>query len=170
MLGGIVRPAPGEAALGADRGGVDDRAGSLRDHHARDRGLAEEDAAQVDREDAVEFRERIFVQGEDRAFDACVVEEAVDAAEPGDRGVDIGLDFLRLRAVGAEGLGVGAGGAQLGGALLQPVADDVDEHQPRALFGEDLRGGEADGAGGAGDDDRAILVVGHAAILCGRGA
>src|SRR5690606_13848934 len=57
--------------------------------------------------------------------------------------------------------GIMPGVLQLGGARLQPIGVDVDQHDPRALAGEDLASGEADCPGGAGDQHRLAFVALH---------
>ena len=91
VLGGVVGAGAREAALGADRGGVDHRTLAGGDHVREHEAQAEEHAAQVHVQHLVEHGDVVFVGRGEIAFDAGVVEEPVDPAESIHRGADVAL-------------------------------------------------------------------------------
>src|SRR5690606_10209771 len=90
-----------------------------------------------------------------------VVEEPVDPAEVRHRLGGVVAHRALLGAIGEMGDRLVACVPELRDALREPLAVDVDQHQPGAFAGQDLAGGEPDRAGGAGDDDGAVLVAHH---------
>ena len=79
-----------------DRGGVDDAALVLLEHHRQHMLHAEEDADHVDVEHFSKTLQRILRDRLDVALDAGVVVEGVDGAEFVDAGADIVGDFVFL--------------------------------------------------------------------------
>ena len=94
---------PGVADEARDRGRVDDRARLLLQHDRQHVAQAEEHALDVDADDLVEHRLVVLGDRRDLAFDAGVVEEAVDAAEGVERGLHVGPHLGRLRDIGGVG-------------------------------------------------------------------
>src|SRR5690606_37990215 len=109
----------------------------------------------------------VFVSRGELAFDAGVVEEAVDLAEDVERRLDIVLDLIFIGAVCDMHKSALCRTFryveidQPTHPLLQSFAIDVDQHDARPLAQEYLRGGEADAARRTSDDDRVAFVAHH---------
>jgi hypothetical protein len=136
-------------------GEVDDPAPPLRLHDRHDRADAVEGGGQVDGDDPVPLVDREVLHRGD-VLDAGVVDQDVqptelvmrrgdhlgDLAGPGHVGAVVeGLDSVLMLDAAARRLD--------GGHLAQTVEDDI-----AALCGQGLRHGQADTAGGSGDDSR----------------
>src|SRR5690606_19828310 len=101
----------------------------------------------------------VFVGRGEVAFDPGVVEEPVDPSEGRHGRLGIAAHRALLGAVREVGDRIVPGVDELRSPLLQPLAVDVDQHDPGAFAREDLRGGEADRPGTAGHDHRLALVA-----------
>ena len=164
-LGGRVDRQERLPGLAGDRGEVDhDGVAVLAAGGAQHLGalaVEEDDRAQVDGELEVDALGLVLVDGRAGA-DAGVVDQHVEAAEALLVGGDHALDVLLGGHVARDLLDLVAGPAQLlggGGELLGAAGGDGERV---ALLTEHLCDGEADPAGGSGDDGGA---VGHAVIL-----
>ena len=100
VLGGDIGRHAGRADQAGDRGGVDDRARLLLQHHRQHVAQAEEHALDVDADHLVEHRLVVLGGRRDLALDAGVVEEAVDAAVGVERRLHVGLHVGRLGDIG----------------------------------------------------------------------
>ncbi|MCY1530002.1 hypothetical protein D9M68_651750 [compost metagenome] len=125
-----------------------------------------EGAAQVDADHGVEILD-VHVHERLVAQDAGVVDQHVEPAERGDRGLDQPLGTLPVGHVVGVGHGLAAHRADLGHHFLRgavhgaravgPGAQVVDDHL-RALAREFQCVFAAEAAAGAGDDDHAVLA------------
>ena len=143
-------------------GGVDDGPAAARAHGPDDGPQPQPHALHVDRHDAVEHVLGVLREGRDRALDAGVVEEGVDAAEALHRLARVAFVVGATRHVGGRGDGLAArlgDGAHGSGEVAggQVHGDDAG-----ALAGEAHGGGASDAPGGAGDDgDLALEALAH---------
>jgi hypothetical protein len=143
-----------------DRGSVDDRAASAR-QHVRDRVLAAHELAfQVDGDKPVENRhvegDDVRVNGVGRGVGRVVVQH-VKAAERLDCGFDHAHDARLVRDVDLGGHGaIELAGHALG---LSPV--DIGDHDRGAFARHQTRSGLADAAAGACDDRDLVLQASH---------
>ena len=108
---------------------VHDRAAAAAAQHGARAAHAEEDAAHVDGEHAVENVERIALDRRHHALDAGVVDEQVEAAE-----LSLGARHERLevgfdRHVGGRDQRAAARAAHAGGGRLERAAGQVREQQ-----------------------------------------
>ena len=94
VLAGAVDRNIGRADQAGDRGGVDDAALVLLEHHRQHMFHAEEDADHIDVEHAAKTLQRIFRDRRDVALDAGIVVERVDGAELVDGSADIVGDLV----------------------------------------------------------------------------
>jgi hypothetical protein len=156
LRGGVVNES-GSADEGQLGGDVDHDPGRAAYHVRADRATAQERAAEVDGQDAVELGDRQLEERDVRA-DAGVVDEHVDRPEAARGGGDQPLDL-----VGSRDVGVVVGGAPTGrldrphdllGAL--PVAGVVD-HDAGALGAEALGGCPPDPPARSRHEDGRVL-------------
>ena len=103
MLAGAVDRDMRRADQAGDRGGVDDAALVLLQHHRQHMLHAEEHADHVDVEHLAKALQRIFRDRLDVALDAGVVVEDVDGAELVDGGADIFGDLVLVGDIGGDG-------------------------------------------------------------------
>ena len=118
-----------------------------------------EGAEDVDGERAHELVRRVVDDRRDRAADAGVAEEDVEAPESIDTGGDRGLHRALVRDVGDRGERVVV--AELAGGGLELRLVDADEMDLRTLGDEQARGREADPALSAGDQRDLVLHPSH---------
>ena len=109
VLAGAVDRDRRRADQAGDRGGVDDAALVLLQHHRQHVLHAEEDADHVDVEHAAEGLQRISGDRLDLTLDAGIVVEDVDGAELVDRGADIVGDLVLAGDVGGDRQRLGRG-------------------------------------------------------------
>ena len=102
VLAGNVCGNPGEPDQAGDRRAVDDRAAALLLHLCDLVLHAQPHAFEVDRDDAVPVVLRAICGRRLLAFDACVVERAIDAAEGFDRAADRRTHVALLRHVAVD--------------------------------------------------------------------
>src|SRR6266540_2183270 len=136
---------------------VDDRPEPLRCHLTQLVLHAKEDAGQVDGEDAAP---RFIVVLDDRrvgAFDAGVVEGAVQPAKLLDRGLDDRFHSLRDGDVAADEDRPCPPLADEPCRLTALLRVDVGEHEYRALLGEEERRRPPDARGRSGDERDLVL-------------
>ena len=100
VLGGDVGRDARRADEAGDRGRVDDGARLLLQHDRQHVAQPEEHALDVDADHLVEHRLVVLGERLELAFDAGIVEEAVDAAVGVERGLHVGLHLGRLGDVG----------------------------------------------------------------------
>ena len=112
---------------------------------------AQEHALHVDPDHGVEHRLVIVRGGRKLAFDAGIVEEAVDAAVFVDRGLHIGLHLVRLGNVGCHRESVAAALADDARRGLGRRAVAVHHYDFGAMPGEARRRCAADAVAAAGD-------------------
>ena len=158
----VDRPAPADEP--GDRTGVeDDPAVTLLlelDHGVL---AAEEDAAEVDRDEPLEVLDGVVLErhAETRRRDADVVEHDVEAAEAVHRAGD-GRGHVASSCDTSQrsATAVAAGSLDLGHRLLGPVQVDVGADDRGALLGEAQRRRPAD-AGAGPSDDRDLVLEQH---------
>jgi hypothetical protein len=163
VLGRVVGAGPGEAALARDGTRVDDRAAAATQHHRHDVTQAQEHAAQVHRDQAVELRDVVLVDRRELAFGAGVVEQPVDASEGVDRGLHVALHVVIAADVGADAHDARSERGYRCFARRETLAVNVDDEQVGALLGEHAGGSKADAAGAARDDHRLAREDPHGA-------
>jgi hypothetical protein len=112
----------------------------------------EEHASEVDHDHAFEILDRAFRCGCLLAFDACVVEEDVEAAETLDGGADHPGNVVLIGNVGQDRDGMPAGPFDLICDVLGAALFPVGYNDVRPLAGEEQRRRPADPGGTAGDD------------------
>ena len=106
------------------------------DHFATKALRGDEVAGEVDVDDLVPVGERQVFHGCE-AQDTSGVDEDVDAAELGDRGVDGGLDLVLVGGVHLVALGVDAKlGGEVGGSGLDLLLVQVEQDDIGAIAGE----------------------------------
>src|SRR5258705_2708671 len=146
-----------------DRGGVDDAALVLLEHHRQHVLHAQEHADDVDVEHPAKTLQRIFDDRLDIALDAGVVVEHVDGAEPVDRGADIFGDLVFPGDVGFHRERLRRG-RQILDRGFEVFLAAVDRDDAGAALGQEPDGRATDDAGRAGDDgDLAVQPnsIGH---------
>ena len=136
VLRGDIGRHPGGRHETRDRGGVDDRAPLLLQHDRQYVAQAEEDALDVDADDRVEHVLVIFGGVRPFAFDAGVVEEAVDRAVGVERRLDVVPHLGRFGHVGGDEARLAALLADDPGGRLAGRRVAVDEHDLGAALGE----------------------------------
>ena len=150
-----------------DRRDVDDRAAVALRAHLRGGGLdAEERAADVDVEDALELRRRHVLEQEVRE-DAGVVDEHVEPAERSTAVVDEPVDVVsrpRCRPAAETTDRPSRGEALARG--FEPVRAPVGEHDGGARLGEPARAREAEALRRAGDERDLAAQVEQRASGC----
>nr|WP_278045351.1 hypothetical protein [Actinomadura fibrosa] len=104
----------------------------------------------------------------DLGHDGGVVDEDVDAAVRGDRGLDHRGRRRPVGDVGLHGGGLEAVGGQGRGGPLGAVAVEVGQQHRRAGLGQRAAVDLADGSGAAGDDGD--LAVQAQSVECAHGA
>ena len=102
MLAGAVGRDVGGADQAGDRGGVDDAALVLFEHHRQHVFQSQEYADHVDVDQPSKCLERISRDRRDVALDAGIVMERVDGAEGVDGGADIAGDLILAGHVGGD--------------------------------------------------------------------
>ena len=163
VLAGAVDRDIGRADQAGDRGGVDDAALVLLEHHRQHMLHAQEDADHVDVEHPAKRLQRIFRDRRDVALDAGIVVEHVDGAELVDGGADIVGDLVLAGDIGGDRQRLRRG-RQILDRGLQVLLLAVDCDNTRAALGQQPHGRGADDAGSAGDDgDLAVQTnsIGH---------
>ncbi len=169
MLGGGVHAVHGDrrGRLGAAQ--VDDRAAVLAQVFGGDGG-AVVGAPEVGFEQAPMVRVAGVLDLADHR-DAGVVHPGIETAELLDGEVGDLLHGLAIADVGCQGDHLIAA-AEFAGDLLQRLLVARHQHQAGALGHGGARGGQADAAGGAGDDDDLLgerTKIGlHGVLLCGE--
>lgn len=112
-------------------------------------GLAHEKAAaQVHGQHAVEGGGVLRHGGAGLVADAGIVDQTIEPAEAGQRGLHGGFNGLGLGHVAGQAQVLGA---EFGGALRGAGAVQVEQGHGPALGGQGLGAGPADALGGAGD-------------------
>ena len=167
MLRGAVVREPGAARMdGVDRRDVDDRAAVALRPHLRCGGLdAEERAADVDADDAVELRRRHVLEQEVRE-DAGVVDEHVEPAEARHGRLDEPVDVVLDRDVALDQRRAATVGDEPAECAFEPVGAAVGEHDGGSRLGQPARAREAESLGCAGDERDLSAQVEQ----CGRAA
>ena len=163
MLAGAVDRDLRRTDQACDRGGVDDAALILFEHHRQHMFQPQKNADHVDIEHPTKRLQRISRDRRHVAFDAGVVVEHVDGAELVDGGADILRDLVLIGDVGSHGKRL-RGGRQILDRALQVQFPAVDGNNAGAAFGQQADGCGADDAGSPGDDgDLAIQTnsIGH---------
>ena len=115
---------------------------------------------QVDAQHFLPVFHGLFGQRHQSAADAGIGPDHVEPAIGGDRLGDEGHHVLFRTGIGNHGLGDAAGLLHLVDGLLDPVGA-VDRDQFCTFSGEQQRGGAADAAAGAGDDDGFAFEAAH---------
>ena len=118
-----------------------------------------EGAEDVDGERAHELVGRVVGDGRDRAADAGVAEEDVQAPIAIHPGSDGRFDRVLVRDIGDRGKRVLL--AEFAGGILELRFVDADEVDLRAFGDEQARGGEPDPALSAGDQGDLVLQSSH---------
>ena len=157
MLGGIVRCCAGHGGERVDAGDLHDcPAGRLLgDHLASDELREEERALQVDVEDPVPFL-LCHLQYRLHVVHAGVVDEAVDPAEPRDRGFTEPAEVVELGYIGRHGQSLAAGRLDLRCQRHEFGGVAGRQHHPRSRVGAALCDRRPEAAAGAGDDHDAM--------------
>ena len=144
LRGDIGRHAGGRDQPG-DRGGVDDRAPLLLQHDRQHVAQPEKHALDVDRRSPASNIVLVIFGGVRHfAFDAGIVEEAVDRAVGVERRLDIGPHLGRFGDVGGDEACLAALLADDPGGRLAAGAVAVDDDDLGAALGEGERRGAAD--------------------------
>ena len=151
MLRCDIRRHAGRRDEPRDRGGVDDRALLLLQHDRQHMAQAEKDAFDVHREHLIEHRLVILGGVLDGAFDAGIVEEAVDLAVGVERRFHIGLHFGGFGDVGLDKPRLAALLADDAGGRLAAVGVAIDDDDLGAALRKGERRGAADAVAGASD-------------------
>jgi hypothetical protein len=140
----------------SDRGGVDDAARVLLQHHGEHVLQAQENADHVDVDDAAEGFQRVVGDRFHLALDAGVVVENLDAAEAVGRGADITRDVVLDGDVGCDRKRF-ARGRKLTDHRLEILEPAIDGDDSRAPFREQAHGRSPNDAGSPGDDGRLAI-------------
>jgi hypothetical protein len=161
-FGGGVGGAPSECGFGGEAGDVEDDAVAALVHFGESGFGEEERGAEVDVDHVFEVGERVFLDGDDRAVVAGVVDEDVDAAEAV---AGFGEDAGTVVGAGEVGGDVGGGFAafavgsavDFGGGGLEFGVGAGGEEDGCAFGGEEVCNGATDAAAGAGDEGYFVL-------------
>src|SRR6516162_11233877 len=151
MLGGDIGRHAGSTEQSGYRGGVDNGAVPLLQHHRQHMPHSEKYALQIDPNDCIENRLVIFLHRHDFALDAGIVEEAVDRIIGIERGLDVILHIDGFCDVGMDEASISATLTHKLGAGLAFSSIEINYHDLRAAPREAERGGAADTATAAGD-------------------
>ncbi len=132
MLARRIDRGAGAAFVPEGRGDVDDAAAALSLHHAQLVLHAEHRAEHVGVERRRVALGGLLRRGSGLALRAGRVDGDVEAPESGDRLIDEGAHLVLVANVGADELGFGAGGAQVGGEVRHLPASRRPETTTRA--------------------------------------
>ena len=158
MLRGDIGGHPWGRDKPRNRGGVNDRTPLLLQHDRQDVAQAEEDALDVDRDDLVE-RVLVMLGGvRPFAFDAGIVEEAVDRAIGVECCLHIGPHIGRFGDVRGDEMRLAALLPDDTGGSLAAGRIAINDNDFGAAFGESKRRGAADAVPGT-SDQRATLPI-----------
>ena len=159
MLGGDIGALERARFLRVDRAHIEDRARLLR-IHVRDHRLGgEKRAVEVDGEHRLPVGKGEVLDRVDD-LDAGIRDEDVDRAPRRDHGGDAGVDLLLVGHVHRDShrragvIGIDTGSGSFGGFELQVRNGDLGSG-----LGIELGDGEADAAGGAGDNGDLVAEV-----------